>query len=63
MKMLKKDYQNLTSEEAVDADERLSPKQKEMMKNFLKHINFVTNKPSPIDMEILAKAYYEGAHA
>ena len=66
--MLKIEFQHLNSDEAVDSDEReylleekrkLSAEERQMFKNFLWHIDKVTNRPSEQDKQLLAKAYYK----
>lgn len=60
MEMLKKEYHNLRKPEDVDKDPRLSDKQKGMLKSFLMHIDYVTNRPSENDKKALVNVYYEG---
>ena len=68
--MLKTEFQHLNSPEVVDSDEgeyllessekrRLSAEEREMLKNFLWHVNNVTNRPSEQDKKLLAKTYFE----
>ena len=58
--MLKREYQHLRKPDDVDTDSEttgLHHSKKQMLKEFLRHINFVPGEPSEADKMTLAKAY------
>ena len=61
--MLKEKYRNLRKPEDVDTDPEtkgLNKDEKDMLKQFMRHINFVPGEPSKEDKLCLVRAYYDG---
>ena len=64
--MLKKEYRSLKRPEDVDSDptmKDLSEKERGMLRNFLRHIDYVANKPSKKDRLGVTQLYYESKQA
>ena len=62
IEMLKEQFRKLSKPADVDTDpatKDLSDKEKGMLKNFLLHINYATDKPSEKDKDTIVEAYYE----
>ena len=60
--MLKEKFHDLSEPDDVDshpATKDLDAKDKEMLKNFLLHIDYVTDKPSDSDKKTIVAAYYK----
>ena len=56
-------YRNLSRPEDVDTDPEtkcLHKVKKDMLKEFMRHINYVSRDPSTEDKLCLLRAYYEG---
>ena len=63
--MLKKEYQCLCDIDIDDFDthektQGFSPDERNMLKSFVRHLNYVASRPSDLDKQTLADAYFKG---